>query len=109
MTIPENLKIPRQTTLDKYGITQEEWLSILEKQDYVCPICKKFPSSGRLYIEHEHISGWKKLLPNERKKFIRGACCFICNYRILTKGVTAEKLLNAANYLKEYQNRKEEQ
>jgi len=81
MTVPENLKIPRKVTLDKYGITLEEWLAILEKQGYVCPICKKFPTSGRLYIEHEHIVGWKKLPPDERKKFIRGACCFICNYR----------------------------
>jgi len=42
--------------------------------------------------------------PEEKKKYVRGIACFICNYRLLTRGVTLERLRNAVRYLEEYEN-----
>jgi hypothetical protein len=98
--------MPTQKTLDKYGITLEEWQSLLDKQGGICPICHKVPSTGRWVIDHEHKKGWKNLEPNERKKYIRGILCWIDNNKILTRGVTIERLENAVRYLKEYELKK---
>jgi hypothetical protein len=46
------------------------------------------------------------MLPEEKKKHVRGLADWICNYRILTRGVTLERLRNAVRYLEEYKERK---
>lgn len=100
------IKHPTPATLKKYGLTLIEWLEILNRQGSVCAVCHKEPTSGRLNIDHEHVKGWKKMLPEERKKHVRGLACYICNNRILTKGITPEKLESAAKYLRNYEENK---
>lgn len=63
-----------------YGITLNEWEEQLKKQDYGCWICGK--KDGRLNTDHRHISGFKKLKPEEKKKEFRGICCYYCNRMI---------------------------
>ena len=96
------IKVPSKQTLEKYGLTAEEWLSILEKQGNKCPICRKVPSTGRFVIDHLHVRGYKKLPSDERKKLVRGILCWVDNNRLLSKGVTIEKLENAIEYLKKF-------
>lgn len=62
-----------------YGITLEEWETKLEEQDGVCFICKTMPKSKVLCTDHEHVKGFAKLPPEERKKYVRGLLCFMCN------------------------------
>ena len=62
-----------------YGITLKEWNQILKTQNYVCWICKTLPPSGRLNMDHIHVKGFKKMEPSEKKKYIRGALCYLCN------------------------------
>jgi hypothetical protein len=46
------------------------------------------------------------MLPEEKKNHVRGLADWICNYRILTRGVTLKRLRNAVRYLEEYEERK---
>lgn len=52
----------------KFGITQDQYLLILEKQDFKCAICSKLKSSTNFDIDHCHKTGK-----------IRGLLCRSCN------------------------------
>ncbi len=97
---------PKPATLKKYGLSLPEWLAILNRQGGTCAVCKRIPKSGRLHTDHQHIKNWKKLPANERKKYVRGLLCFICNSRFASKGMTAEKATNLAQYLRDYETSK---
>lgn len=65
----------------RYGITQEQFLSMLEQQNYVCKVCHNPPSgngsSGKsLHIDHDH-----SCCPGKSScgKCIRGLVCWTCN------------------------------
>jgi len=94
---------PTQKTLDKYGLSVEEWEAILDKQGGVCPICKKVPSTGRWVTDHYHIKGWKNLPPEKRKLYVRGILCWFCNHSYLGRGITLEKATNMVEYLKRFE------
>jgi len=98
--------MPTQQTLKKYGINMEEWQALYDKHGGACHICLKVPSSGRLNIDHFHVPKWRTMPPEDRKKFIRGLLCYVCNNRILTRGVSVEKLKRAVEYLEEWENKK---
>jgi hypothetical protein len=55
---------------DRYGITWDDYLRMLDEQGHRCAICKKHVSelTKRLHIDHDH--------QTER---IRGLLCFRCN------------------------------
>lgn len=103
--ILKDCKMPTKQTLNRYGLTEEEWYELYFKYGGACHICKKVPN-GRLCVDHEHIRGWKKMPSSERKRYVRGLLCYVCNSRILTRGVTIEKLENAVAYLKEWEKMK---
>lgn len=105
MTITVEIKTPSNTTLKKYGLSMQEWYAILQRQHFVCAICGKVPSSGRFVTDHEHVRGFKKMKPEEKKKYVRGICCQHCNRYYLAKGITVEKAQNIVAYLKAYQGR----
>ena len=85
--------------MKKYGLTADEWIALATKQGNVCAICGKLPKSGRLHTDHFHLPGWKKLPPEERKKFVRGLACQLCNRFYLARGMTAEKARALVVYL----------
>src|ERR1700679_3642442 len=65
--------------LNTYGITLEEWNQLLERQEGVCAACQTLPPSGTLCVDHIHVLGFKKMEIKEKKKYIRGLVCFLCN------------------------------
>jgi superfamily II DNA or RNA helicase len=97
---------PTKQTLRRYGLSLEEWKIMADNQGHVCKICKKYPLKGRLAIDHEHVKGWKKMPPEQRKKFVRGLLDWFCNSKVLTRGVDILKLEGALAYLKEYEAKK---
>lgn len=99
-------KVPSQGTLRRYGLDVRSWLAILESQGNVCAICKRVPPSGRWVIDHEHVKGWKKMTPSERKKYVRGVLCFLCNGKCVSKHVTLERAINTVAYFKQYNQRR---
>lgn len=94
--------VPSPATLKRYGLTADEWLAILRAQGGVCAICKRVPASGRLHTEHEHVKGWKHLPPDQRKLYVRGICCFVCNTQYLGRGLTIDKARAVLAYLEAY-------
>lgn len=99
-------KVPSARTLARYGLTRAEWKRILKGQAGTCSICHSVPASGRLVTDHEHIPGWKAMPAAQRAKYVRGILCGMCNYRMLPRGATPEKLRAAADYLEAYLSRR---
>lgn len=103
-----NIKPPSKKTLDRYGLSLEEYTELLERQKYKCGICGKDPGihskTGRLKlaIDHEHIKNWNKLDPNERKKYVRGLLCTYDNLFVANKNLSLVKAEQLVKYLKKY-------
>jgi hypothetical protein len=55
----------------RFGITAEEYHSLLERQGGVCGICKSPPGKKRLIIDHDHNTG-----------MVRGLLCYKCNLKL---------------------------
>lgn len=99
------VSVPTLTTLRRYGLTEVEWRAILDRQGGACAVCRRVPTTGRLCIDHEHAKGWKKMPPDQRKLFVRGLLCWVCNHYYLGRGISIEKAVNVASYLTAYQER----
>lgn len=94
--------VPKEITLLKYGLTATEWNQILASQKGVCAVCKKLPPSGRMCIDHEHVKGWKKMLPMDKRNYVRGLLCWTCNFNYCGRGITIQRAQNVVNYLTRY-------
>lgn len=63
----ENKKYSKEIQrYSRYGLTKEQYLRMLEKQNYECMICKK---ETELFIDHDHTTG-----------LVRGLLCNHCNF-----------------------------
>jgi hypothetical protein len=113
--VPEyrGIIIPTKPTLAKYALTEDDWKAILDEQCRywdsergVCGECGKTPGPRKLYIDHEHVRGWKVMKPVERKQYVRGLICYMGNKFRLVRGSNAENLASASEYLTRYEKRK---
>lgn len=106
-----SIAYPTLGTLNKYGLTLEDFKYILESQNGVCPICGNTPKPSkrdgkiRWVIDHYHCRGWKKMPPEKRKLYVRGITCWFCNKYYLGRSITAEKSMNVTAYLKRFEER----
>lgn len=75
-----------------YGINEEIYQEILEKQNGCCAICQKHHTtfSKRLAVEHCHRTG-----------YIRGLCCTYCNRGLAVYHDKSEYFRRAADYLEQ--------
>lgn len=62
----------RTRRLDKYGITEEEYLKIFNYQGGVCAICGNAPKAQKLHVDHDH-----------HTNMVRGLLCLWCNHKVL--------------------------
>jgi hypothetical protein len=108
---PAEISLPSQATLDKYGLTLDEWLSFIPIQDgwRICVICEKPPRTGRFVVDHKHVPRWKTFEPERRKQYVRGVICNTCNHYILTRYGTPLKHKNAAKYIEDFERRFEDE
>lgn len=98
------ISFPTPTTLRKYGLSKMEWLELYRKQKGQCGICHRdFQVGHRINVDHEHVRGWKKMAPSERKEHIRGLLCYTCNKFMVMRGVTSMKLYNGWQYMRAYE------
>ncbi len=56
----ERLKEPSKQTLERYGLSLQEWLAIADKQNHKCFVCEKYPRNGRICVDHYHIKRLEK-------------------------------------------------
>jgi hypothetical protein len=101
------IKVPKTTTLKRYGLSLPEWEEIWRRQGNVCPICKKSPPTGNVHIDHYHSKGFKKMKPDEKKTFVRGILCSYCNLRVITRAMNLFKAKNLVVYLEDFERRHE--
>lgn len=88
-----------------YGITLDDWKDMYKKQGGVCEICKTLPKSGVLCVDHIHKKGYKKMPPEEKKKYVRALVCFLCNtvFGRIERRQDPRKVLNNINiYFSKY-------
>lgn len=78
-----------------YGITEEQYYELLDKQNECCAICKRHASefNKRLAVDHEHGEG------RPTSGMIRGLLCEFCNRRLIGRHKDPELFRNAAEYL----------
>jgi Recombination endonuclease VII len=69
----------------KYGITDEQYAELLEKQQGGCAICGSTPKKQRLHVDHNHRTG-----------VIRGLLCLWCNHRLLGGARESVAILESA-------------
>jgi len=77
--------------LSKYGISMEDYNSMIVKQQGLCAICKEVPAPVRgdsLYVDHCHTTG-----------DVRGLLCNSCNIMLGMAKDNIETLRKAIDYL----------
>jgi hypothetical protein len=100
------IKVPTAATLKKYGLTALDWLIMLDDQSWVCPVMGATPGTGRFVIDHEHVPGWAKMPPEERKKYVRGLVSWYANHAYVGGGISIERATNVLDFLKNYEMRR---
>ncbi len=73
---------------NKYGINEEIYNSIVEKQNMSCAICKKITPLERLCVDHNHSNGK-----------VRGLLCRKCNAGLGLFDDSKSNILNALIYI----------
>jgi hypothetical protein len=78
----------------RYGISHDEYVALLEKQNGACAICgittsNNSRTSGRLFVDHCHSS-----------KKVRGLLCSRCNHALGQFDDDIDRLRSAIDYLK---------
>lgn len=76
--------------MNRYGITYETYLSMLEEQGGVCAVCSAPPGRRVLCVDHNHETGR-----------VRGLLCSNCNAGIGMLGDDPDRLESAITYLKD--------
>ena len=78
-------------SVEKHGITDDEYRRMLSEQDDQCAICERHPTSvGPLFIDHDHDSGQ-----------VRGLLCMSCNLGLGNFKDDPDLLVDARRYLLE--------
>jgi len=104
--LKREIKLPTPQTLKRYGLSMEDWLTILEEQSWVCPIMQTIPTSGRFVVDHEHVKGFDKMPPEEKKLYVRGIVSWYANHAWLGRGISVERAANVLGFLTRYEMRR---
>ncbi len=99
------IKVPVARTLARYGITQDEWLTLLAVQGWKCPICTRRYTTWN--VDHEHVAGWKHMHADQRRRYVRGVLCARCNWRFVHSTIPADMAQRIADYLLAYETRRD--
>lgn len=72
----------------KYGITMDQYATMLEQQKGLCAICTRPPKMNKLNVDHDHFTGR-----------VRGLLCWWCNHKLLSVRNSIPMLEKAIAYL----------
>lgn len=99
--------IPTEKTLAKYGFAAPDgWLEHLEAAGWTCPVCERFPKSGKFVTDHEHVRGWAGMPDDVRRRYVRGVTCWHCNRYLLAGNIDSARALRVHEYLLRYEARR---
>lgn len=88
--------VPTAETLKRHGITEAEYLALLEAQGGVCGVCGKPPTKRPLVIDHSH----RIARTRGRRLSVRGLVHSMCNRRLGQIQDSAALALGMYEYLR---------
>lgn len=94
--------LPRKETLKKYGLSLADWLEMYHLQNGLCPLCEK-PLDVRICVDHYHVRGFKNMLPEKKRLYVRGLLHWFCNRYYLGRSMTLKKARNVVAYLERFE------
>ena len=97
---------PSERTLERYGISTDEWLQLLKDQGWKCPICLK--ENQKWNTDHEHVPAWRHKPPEERKRYVRGVLCWHCNHKRVHSRMGSEEAQRITEYIRQYERRRDD-
>ena len=74
-----------------YGLKPDDYISMLENQNYVCAICGGIDKNKRLAVDHCHVTGK-----------VRGLLCSPCNLGLGSFRDSIYNIKNAFKYLNRF-------
>lgn len=105
------IKTPSLATLKKYGLTEQDWLHLLQSCNYCCVICER--QFGKIYgknkrplmpvIDHQHLRRYRYLKPEQKRQAVRGTICNYCNRRRVGRGMDLKIARNVVKYLEAFE------
>lgn len=105
-----NWKLPAPATLKKYGLEEQQWIAMYLNQGGKCACCgnpfwddEKNEKLRNTYVDHAHVKNYKKLPPQEKRKYVRGIICYQCNFKLLEKSNTLKRLKQGVAYLERFE------
>lgn len=101
------IRPPAPATLRRYGLTALDWLALLSGQGWRCPVCRKTGAAVKWNTDHDHVPGWAKRTPEERRRYVRGVLCAFCNHRRVNSRMSAAEAARIADYLAAYEARRD--
>lgn len=107
---------PTRDTLRRYGLTEQDWSAICDRQQCLCPVCSEPFGDRPLAIDHEHVRGFKarktrkgqrvRVMPqSERAAHVRGVLHSFCN-RFVRRWLTLERAASILKYLQDHERRR---
>jgi hypothetical protein len=93
-------KITSARLFAEYGITLDDYNSMLEEQNGCCKVCGKHYLDQKNALSVDHVHGMEG-----DPKGVRGLLCTNCNSGIGKLGDNIEGLESALQYLKDYEGR----
>ena len=93
----------KQWLLRTYGISVSEYDEILTSQGGVCAICGAGKAGKSLPVDHKHVPDYGVMLPEERRKYVRGILCSDCNKALGLVKDNITILENMIRYLMDYE------
>lgn len=78
----KKLRQKEQHILKTYGLSLEDYNKMRYKQNHRCYICNVSEEQTLLCIDHIHQLGFKKMVTEDKKKYVRGLLCYLCNTAI---------------------------
>ncbi len=61
--------------------------------------CGRCPLIARFNVDHEHVKGWAEMPAAERKLYVRGILCWLCNKLYAGRGITVHRARRLVIYL----------
>ena len=101
------IRPPSPATLRRYGLTAQDWLRLLAAQGWRCPICHKTGASVTWNTDHDHVPHWRRMVPSQRWRYVRGVLCAYCNHRRVNSRMSAAEAQRIAAYLAAYEARRD--
>lgn len=99
------MKLPTKLTLDKYGLTPDDYVAMWQAQEGKCGLCGVTLVGHLVNIDHLHIRRWKERSSQERKRYVRSLLHARCNRFLLGPtyyGFSARDFRLAADYLERW-------